>query len=150
MTNLDSNEQGIKVEEDGIVYLINKEEKTAGVYKTNTEEQSVIIPRSLQYEGQEYIITRIMKDSFNSPYEEITSVQFAKDSNLLIIEKEAFNKSYLEKIDIPASITTICEAAFENSMYLKETNIPNDTHLQTIKRNAFFFVQLKLFQYHQT
>lgn len=60
---------------------MNEKEGTAGVFKSRSEEKTVMIPRSIEYESKEFIVTRIHKNSFENS--EIESIEFPDDSELL-------------------------------------------------------------------
>lgn len=75
------------IELDGIVYLVNGEDKTAKITCCKSlETETIIIPRSITYESTEFIILSILEKSFyKSP---IKSIQFPNDSMLQTIEKK--------------------------------------------------------------
>ena len=77
-----------KVEYGNLTYLIDEEKKLAYVSEYNKEYQDVIIPTSINYNSQEYIITAILTNSFKRS--ELKSIQFSPDSKLQYIEKQSF------------------------------------------------------------
>lgn len=97
-----------KVQQNGLLYVLNEKEGTAGVFRNLTDKNEVIIPRSIEYESKEFIVTTIHENSFKNS-NKIESIDFPQDSNLSIIEEYAFLNSSLKKISIPASVVQITE-----------------------------------------
>ena len=114
-----------QVEDNGIIYLLNEEEKTADIFKfkilsKNEEEEEDInfyIPRSITYNSEEYVISRILKNSIkNSSFGYFI---FASDSEIKQIEGHAnfnvrsftvpssidFSKGFPVELDIDAKLT---------------------------------------------
>lgn len=52
------------------------------------EIDQIIVPRSIQYESKEYIITSILNGDFTDSH--LRSLQFTTDSELQTIDNEAF------------------------------------------------------------
>ena len=52
-----------------------------------------LLKKTIKHNGQEFIITRIKKGTFKEA--QIKSIQFSPDSELKIIEKDAFKSSKL-------------------------------------------------------
>ena len=96
----------------------------------------VLIPRSINYETQEFIITRIFKGAFKDS-DQIKLVQFPSDSELQIIEKEAFANSSIEKIIFPSSVTKICENSFYQCENLSRIEFLPNSKLHIIESDAF-------------
>ena len=70
------------VHNDGIIYLINERENTAGIIGNQTE---LIIPLSINHDSINYIIIAIFNQDFKSS--EIKSIRFADDHKLNIIDQ---------------------------------------------------------------
>lgn len=73
-----------------------------------TDKNEVIIPRSIEYESKEFIVTTIHENAFKNT-NKIESIEFPQDSKLSIIEEYAFMNSSLKKISIPASVVQLTE-----------------------------------------
>ena len=81
-----------------IIYSLNAEQMTASVVGLSPKSRYHIhihIPYSINYNSDEYIITSISEYAFS--YSFCGDIDFAFDSKLQIIEKNAFNESNIEK-----------------------------------------------------
>ena len=128
----------IKIEHDKIIYALNEDKKEAYIFDNNLSDSfwsEVIIPRSIEYEGQQFTITMILEESFKNTF--FYSIEFPSDSAIQIIGKESFSKSRIQKVNIPPSVTKICENAFYFCCDLKVVEISPDSNLQIIEKNAF-------------
>lgn len=187
-----------------IKYLINEVEKTADVIGCSQKISEIIIPTSIKYETNEYIVMNILEGAFSDS--QITSIRFASDSKIQKICKNALpeyiesltipshvkeleegwctctqylNKIYVspsnryfkkykekiiigktkleqtnfdtlvfclrdvETITIPNFIKRICPNAFDGCNHLEKIEIPSDSKLQTIGKNAFNDVNIE-------
>lgn len=98
-------------QQGSIIYSINLEEKTVSVVASKAEkDENIIIPHSINYKSAEYVITSISNYAFE--YSELKSIQFHPDSEIRIIDCEAFKNSTIESITISPHLTTIGNAAF--------------------------------------
>ena len=118
-------------------YLLNKTNHTATIVGSNEEENDFIVPRSIEYESQEYLITSIGERSFCSNHS-IYSIYFSDDSCLETIEERAFSHSSLNFIQLPSSLVQIEEKSFAYCDELTEIEIPEDSQLTVIGKNAFY------------
>ena len=98
----------IKVEHENLIYLINKEEKTAEIIGFYSESQNIFVPRSINYQSHEYIVINICENAFENS-DEMQNIQFASDSELQTIQNNAFACSSFESIEIPSSVTELAE-----------------------------------------
>ena len=104
---------------DGLLYVLNEQEKTAGLFiKLSPYPKNIFVPRSIICEGDEFIVKFIMENAFKDSTS-IETVTFPGNSELISIGKCAFSNSSLEKIIIPSSVTEICEEAFAYSKNLR-------------------------------
>lgn len=87
-----------------------------------TALMSIEIPASVEIIG-EYAFSSLTN---------LTSVTFEENSNLRVIETEAFVETSLTAIEIPASVETIGDAAFRNCSALKEVIFQKGIKLKTI------------------
>lgn len=118
----------IKVNE--LILSLNKEEKTAEIIGAQSKK-AYIIPRSIIHENQEYIIKSVNEFSFKNLF--INSFEFAEDSEVQKIDKNAFKFSHIINITIPASISDL-EEGWDASVY-RLSNItvdPNNKYYQEI------------------
>ena len=87
----------------GLIYTINKDNKTAQIKGFQNTNDDLFILRSVNHESQEYIVTSILKEAFKLS-KQIRSIRFDADSKLISIGKEAFSYSSIESIYIPSSL----------------------------------------------
>ena len=92
--------------ESKLFFQINKKDFTADIINSPDANGYLFIPQFVVHENQNYIITSIGENSFKRNYK-IKSIQFANDSKVCSIGKEAFFNSSLKKIIIPSSLKTI-------------------------------------------
>lgn len=105
------------IEQNGIEYYLNFNKKTASIIGNKIDEDDIFIPRSIKYLSSEHLITNILEYSFAEST--IKLVEFAPDSAILTIEKNAFVESKIENIKIPSSLTKIDKLTFYNCEYLQ-------------------------------
>ena len=93
-----------------------------GAY-SNTYVYNVIIPSTVVYDGNTYLVTAIGDDTFNgcTGLESIT----IPNSVTSIGYKAFYGCVSLESVNIPNSVTSIGYAAFENCTTLTSIVIPN-------------------------
>ena len=85
---------------------MNEEERTAKLIGNETTDENVSVPVSILYDNNEYIITCVSSGSFKGS-KTIKSVQFPLDSEVQIIEKDAFTDSSIEKLFIPSKVSVL-------------------------------------------
>lgn len=124
--------------ENGLVLELNQSNFEAHVVNSpNIYDLSLNIPRSIIFHKQEYIITSIQENSFLRNCS-ITSITFAKDSCLKLIEKNAFSNSQISNIYLPSSLTEIQEGCFNNNTHLKAITIsPSNKHFSLSPDQCF-------------
>ena len=66
-------------------------------------KNDIIIPRTVKYYNFKYVITKIAKEAFKDN-NEIESISFSLDSEIKLIEKDAFDNSSLQIISIPPKL----------------------------------------------
>lgn len=99
---------------DSIEYTLNKDNKTASVKCVQMREiktDFIIIPRSINYESIEYVVTKINKDAF-SLNQILKFIQFSDDSEIQVIEENAFELSSIEQFIVPPSLTEFTTKSF--------------------------------------
>ncbi|KAK8861169.1 hypothetical protein M9Y10_012864 [Tritrichomonas musculus] len=115
------------VKEDNIIYCLNEDDKTANVIDNDKACHEIIIPRSIEYEEEEFIITAIKENSFKNS--KITSINFPIDSELKIIAKDAFTDSELKQIWISSSVVELEKRCFYHAHRLRKVT--------TMRNNQF-------------
>lgn len=118
------------IDNQGLIYSINNEDKTSKVIGCQSNGE-LFIPRSINYNSQEYIIISISDNAFYD-LTGIISIQFASDSALQTIEKKAFYNTAIENITLPSSLLYIGELSFAYCKKLHQIKILKDSKLQTI------------------
>ena len=109
---------------DGIYYILDETNHEAKVsYKNdkyNSYSGDVIIPANIEYENQQYSVTRIGNYAF-SQSDKLTSVVIP--SSVTYIESNAFSESGLKSIEIPNSVKTIGSCVFSDCRQLSSASI---------------------------
>lgn len=148
-----------KVAIDNVFYILNERRHTATVtYKNfhyNSYSGDVVIPSTIDYEGNTYVVNYIGEDAFRN-CTELTSVKIGKNveiissysmravpcnvtfeegSKLKTIESYAFAKSTMTEMKIPDGCKTIDEGAFSSCKKLALLDIP--ASVTTISKLAF-------------
>lgn len=100
--NLQQKIEPRKIQYEGLEYLINNADLTAGVIGYNSTKINVIIPRSIIFESKEFIVISILEHAFDRKV--IKSIEFAADSEVRTIENNAFEYCYVESISFPPSL----------------------------------------------
>ena len=99
---------------DGISYQLNSEDKTAKVVKPDGAsfyEGDIVIPDYVEQDGTKYAVTAIGESAFIEA--DLTSLQLPKET-LKTIDDGAFTEVWgLTTIDIPETVTTIGDGAFQ-------------------------------------
>ena len=130
------------VEIDGIYYNLITKGKIAEVTKKESDYGSpnyysgnIVIPESVIYNGEEYIVTTICNDAFSS-CEDLTSITIP--NSVTSIGSYAFGYcTSLTSITIPNGVTTIEEWSFYNCNNLTSVTIPNS--ITNIESYAFAY-----------
>lgn len=134
------------ITENNLVYIINEKENTAGVNKCLEQSKEIFIPKSIQFNGNEYIVTSILDDAFKETTE-IKTIKFAHNSELRTIGKQSFYKSKIESFTIPQKVTKIEEKAFCCCKELKNVLINIDSSLEAIEDCAFQGTKIESFTF---
>ncbi len=111
-----------EVEIDGIYYDLTSKTKEAEVVKNpNNYSGDIIIPESIEYEGEKYNVVSIGKEAFRGSYY-MTSVILPKSLISIGIQSFSFC-SKLTSVTIPESVSKIGSGAFENCSSLDSIKI---------------------------
>ena len=79
-----------QVQQDGLTYLINEKEEKAEIIGYYENRNNFLIPRSIKYESQEYIIRNISKDAFKI-HKILNLLNFHQIQNFKQLKKELFS-----------------------------------------------------------
>lgn len=135
MSDIKSIKEPTKVVQDDIIYILNEEDKTTDIINNDYACGDIFIPRSIKYENSEFIVISILESSFENS--KISSIRFPLDSEVRVIEKNAFKSSLLVSINIPRHVTKISEGIFSFCHFLKNIEYHPNSELQVIEKNAF-------------
>lgn len=120
---------------NGLIFALNKNDKTAGVFRNFHAKGDVLIPNSIKHNNQKYIVTTIHEESFHKS--RIKTIIFNKKSQLQVIEKNAFCESSIETISIPSHVIQIGEKAFSECQNLRSVLFSEQSEIKTIGKYAF-------------
>lgn len=90
----EKSDSNVTVEQDGIIYSINLNEKTASVAKCQSSNDEIYIPRSIIYKSTEYDIIGILKESFSNS--KIKSIDFQMIQSFFQLSKKHFMHQQLK------------------------------------------------------
>ncbi|KAK8898405.1 hypothetical protein M9Y10_000691 [Tritrichomonas musculus] len=118
---------------EGIKYQLNHKDFTASIINSYQTPENVLIPRCINYNSQDYIITSIRERPFvNNSH--IKSLQFSPISGLRYIEKSALFSISLNSITFPASFEKIEDWIFK-SFNIREASIaPGNPNYKSINK----------------
>ena len=115
---------------NGIEYSVNKKENAAFVIGNKSDNQCIHIPSFINYENQDYKVTKICKKAFEWSTS-LKTLEFSSDSNLLTIEEDSFINSSIESITIPSSLIELKEKWCYGANKLNNIRIhPNNPHFK--------------------
>lgn len=157
-----------KFEVDGVSYrVLEHGEDYANVqlgdnYQPVPGEGSFNVPEKVHYEGNDYIVTKIGTNAFNSTLisssshtqvqvadtvesigqnafhsSKVNQLNFTENSQLKHIEQGAFSWADIKELELPNSVNTIGNRAFSFAENLQTLIIKPESELQTIGDDAF-------------
>lgn len=98
---------------NGLKYLLNEDDKTATIFGYDNPAPEVLVPRSIIYNSNEYLVISISDEAFKrSP---IRTLKFDPKTELQFIGKHIFAYSPIECVFLPSNIKEI------KSGFCKET-----------------------------
>ena len=103
-----------KVVANDIYYILDENEKTASISAIETSQTTVNIPRSILFQSQEYLVTRILSKAFHTEAnynrnQKYNSINYGPFSALRTIDNSAFLYCKIENIEIPPSVVELKE-----------------------------------------
>lgn len=133
--------QKVVENEDGLLFILNKQEMTCALFDSKSTNSDIFIPRSIFYKEKEFLVTRILSFTFKNSTS-IKKVDFAEDSQITAIEQNTFAYSSIVKIRIPSSVTKIGEKSFYYCNNLSKVKFKSKSKLQFISDEAFYKTSL--------
>ena len=122
----------IKNESQDMIFKIDKTNNTASLFRVNTKNDLLIIPRSVNHESIDYLITSISGINFR-----FKSLNFAEDSAVKTIYGYAFENSLLNEIYFPKCLCELKEGwCFGINKYMKITISPLNDNFR-YEKNEF-------------
>lgn len=119
-------DQTIHAKRKNLIYILDPIKKTAAVASNENASGVVKIPKTIKYQDQIFVVTRIKEGAFANS-QKIRSITFPFDSSVSIIEKDAFLNSSIQNLFIPASISELLEGWCRGTPMLTEITImPNN------------------------
>lgn len=91
------------VTKNGLIFYLFDDSKTASVALYNSIKSEIVIPKSVQYKNNDYIVISIAEEAFKDS-NGVTSIICANDSEIQTIENYAFSNSSVTNISIPSTI----------------------------------------------
>lgn len=157
-----------KIEVDGVYYrVLEHGEDYASVqlgdnYQAVPGEGSFNVPEKVNYEDNDYIVTKIGANAFNSTLlngstlsqvqvadtvetigrnafhsSKVNQLSFTENSQLKQIEQGAFSWADIKELELPNKVNTIGNRAFLSAANLQTLTIKPESELQTIGDYAF-------------
>lgn len=126
----------IFTEENDICYALNMNNRTARISNSPDASGDIIIPFSIKHQSFEFIITSISESAFKNNVK-IKSISFSSNSQLLLIENEAFSHSSLQYITIPSHTSQLGERVFEYCNDLITVGFSDNSELIIISKETF-------------
>ena len=124
------------VQNDDLAFQLEKNDHTAIIIGGDKSATHLFIPRSINYDDQNYIITSIGPGAFKG-YKKLKTITFAADSKINLFDTDSFNSSSLKTISIPDSVTKIESSTFCGCTSLRTINISQNSQLHSICGNVF-------------
>lgn len=136
MATNDDNQSSITIIQDDLEYSLQKEDKTAFIISFKALKKDILIPRSIFYEKEEYLIMKICKESFSNN-NEIRSIEFSTNSCLQVIEESSFSDSSIEILSIPKSVISLDRGWCIGAPKLTKINIDSNNPRYSIIEKKF-------------
>lgn len=131
-----------KCEQDGLSFILDETTKGASVYQDLGTHDTIVIPRSIKFKGQEYIVKKILENAFSdSP--NIKKIFIPDDSEIEIFENYSFSNTDIDSITIPIHTKSLGKHCFSNCKKLTTITFPEGCKLENIDEYAFSSSSIK-------
>lgn len=120
----------------GLIYLFNEKNLTAEITSSLDISGDIIIPRSINNNSQEYLITSIQKNALNNCHT-LRSISFPENSAVNTISYGAFYLSSITYLHIPASVEELEEGWCMDTGNLIHISISPNNRRYRIFNNKF-------------
>lgn len=134
------------VQECGVNYILDKADFTAKISISPDAAGNLIIPQEINYQSQNYILTKIEDKSFKGN-KQIKSISFAKNTKntddqsnnntFNWIGRYSFDYTSIEKVYIPKDVETIDVGAFCLCEKLKTVEFEENSKLNVVFEKTF-------------
>ena len=104
--------------ENNLTFELIKDDFTAQLVHSPRAKFNICVPKSIIYQSQEYIVTKIKQGSFENNIS-IKKLEFPEDSSLFLIEKNSFSNSSIESIYIPEKLEELQDGWCNKTKKLK-------------------------------
>ena len=128
-----TNDQKIISYEDK--FVLGKSDKNSDIY-----DILLFARRDLESATIPSFITKIASNAFSKC--SIKNIEFHDDSQLVLIDNNAFYSSHLESICIPSNVVNIGQRAFKECNELETVEFQHDSKLKIIDEDAFINTHL--------
>lgn len=112
----------VQVEENGVVYELDLQMKSARVVCSHDTSGNVTIPIAIRYYLDKFYVTSISSESFKL-VSNIKSITFPKKSKILSFQSNLFYMSTIQKIFIPESLEDLQDGWCEGTPFLTQIEI---------------------------
>ena len=116
-------------EKDGLLFAVNSSQTNTvdlvSYADPNNPPSEVVVPATVEYDGEEYTVTNIGAGAF---YEctTLTTVSFAENSKVTVIDNATFfGCKNLSSVTFPSGLKAIQEGAFYECTKLESITLPN-------------------------
>ncbi|KAK8897885.1 hypothetical protein M9Y10_000115 [Tritrichomonas musculus] len=129
------------INDNGLSYILDQENYTANVTNSIYAYGDIFIPRSINYQGKDFLIHQINSGSFQDN-QNILSISFSLDSEVKIISRNAFKNSTINALSLPKSIEQLEDGWCRSTDSLDKISIqPENSRYKIIDENLLISIQ---------
>lgn len=125
-----------RIKINGLLYNLNVRKKEATLSGYEEVSSNLFIPRSIEYENEEFSVTKIFQNSF-SKSNLIKTVTFDENSELRLIGENSFSHLLIESITIPSKVKKIEKNTFNFTTNMKTIEFEKNSELEAIENSCF-------------
>lgn len=125
-------------------YKLNTNDFTAELSRALNPPSQVVIPYSIFYKEQEFVVTSTGSMCFCNR-SNIESIEFPLNSKIEIIGERSFCNTQIKAVKIPSSVKTIKYRAFFDIKCLKSVEFSENSQLEEIEEEAFKYTAIESF-----